>query len=184
MVRTTLAVSLSALVASVYAFDIVQPGPDAWWVAGTENLLVWNCHDSAVLPLYTVFALNPDITVLTDKTPLIANLDNTQCSHTITAGEAAPLKPATGYTLQFVDPLNSSHVFGTSQTFEVKAANSPYSTVTKTAAPAGQATPVGGATGTSSGAAGATQTSNAAVANGAGVVAAFGAVAMGLVALF
>ncbi|EJD39209.1 hypothetical protein AURDEDRAFT_187498 [Auricularia subglabra TFB-10046 SS5] len=173
--------ALAFLAVARAAVDVIAPGPDVWWVAGSNNLLIWECNDNDVIPRYTVFATHPDKTILTDRTPLIAELDNTQCSHEITQGEVAPLRPAQGYIIQMCDPLNNTHILGVSQPFEVKAANSPYSTVQKTPKPRTQDQPSQTTSGSGSGS---TNTpGNGAAKTGASALAALGAVALGMLFL-
>ncbi|QRV89774.1 dual-specificity kinase [Ceratobasidium sp. AG-Ba] len=50
---------------------------------------------------------------------------NYDCSKTIVPGEQ--LKPGTGYTMQFANPFNNTDVFATSESFEVKAVGSEFS---------------------------------------------------------
>ncbi|KAH7107330.1 hypothetical protein BKA62DRAFT_683031 [Auriculariales sp. MPI-PUGE-AT-0066] len=148
------AFALSA--AAVKAFDVLQPSTDVWWLEASVNNMVWNCHDSDVLPMYTVFVVNSK--VFTDRVPIISQLDNSQCSHQITEGEVVGVPVGTGYVLQFTDPLNNTKIVGQSQEFEVKAKSAGYSSVTATPRSGAAATSGSGSGSSTSGGAAAGQT--------------------------
>jgi len=159
--RTALAATAAALISAVASADlsiVVPGGPDLWWVAQSQNNIVWTCDDSPYSN-FTVLIANTDVKVLTAPIAIIAIQSNYDCSHTITQDQANQ-PPGTGYMIQLADPFNSTHVYAQSQPFEIKALGAEY--------PASSATPT--ATGTQTGSAAssaASATSSTAASKGA-----------------
>ncbi|KAF8666657.1 hypothetical protein RHS04_09388 [Rhizoctonia solani] len=116
-------VALWVSLVTAQQLTITEPSSDRWWIAQSINTLRWNCEQTTYTN-WTVLITNPDVTVLSGPLALIAIQWNYDCSKTITPGEQ--LKPATGYVMQFANPLNSTDVWATSQPFEVKAVGSAY----------------------------------------------------------
>ncbi|KAI0311636.1 hypothetical protein OF83DRAFT_1221702 [Amylostereum chailletii] len=127
-------VSAAALIGTATAtFQILAPGgPDVWWVADSQNTMVWTCHIDAPAVTYQLLIANGDPTILPAPQAIIANVANADCSHTITTQQAA-LTPAQNYTLILADNLDQTKQYAVSQPFEVKAAGSSF--------PASSATP-------------------------------------------
>ncbi|KAH9171077.1 hypothetical protein EDB89DRAFT_1811791, partial [Lactarius sanguifluus] len=136
---------VSALVGTAVAeFRFISPGgPDLWWVAQSQNTFVWSCNDNPPATAYQLlYALvnNTNPTILAAAQAIVANIQNSDCSHTITVQQAV-LTPATGYTLVFADILDQRKIYATSEAFEVKALGATY--------PPASATPTGSTTSTS-----------------------------------
>ncbi|KAH9962174.1 hypothetical protein BC827DRAFT_1130678 [Russula dissimulans] len=137
---------LSTLVGSTVAtFQILSPGgPNLWWVANSQNTLVWTCHTDPPASAYTLLLNNTNPAILAAPEAIVANIQNTDCSHSITTQQAV-LTPATGYTLLLGDITNQTNIYATSLPFEVKALGATY--------PPTSATPTEGSTSSTSGAA-------------------------------
>ncbi|KAH9063237.1 hypothetical protein EDB87DRAFT_1531576, partial [Lactarius vividus] len=133
---------VSTLVGTAVAdFHFISPGgPNLWWVAQSENTLVWSCNDNPPATAYQLLVNNTNPTVLAAAEAIVANIQNSDCSHTITVQQAL-LTPATGYTVIFADILDQTKIYATSEVFEVKALGATY--------PASSATPTGSTTSTS-----------------------------------
>jgi len=136
--------ALASIFVSVAAVPrIIAPGgSNLWWVAKSDNNLVWDCNDKTYDSFNVVIA-NPSVNVLAAPLTLIATLPNYICSKLVPASTIANLPSATGYTVMLTDILNSTHIYSTSDSFEIKAVGSSY--------PASTATPSPGSTGTLSG---------------------------------
>ncbi|KIK52730.1 hypothetical protein GYMLUDRAFT_103742, partial [Collybiopsis luxurians FD-317 M1] len=122
-----LAAAASALTAVSAQLKVLSPGgPDLWWVADSENLLVWNCNESQVQS-FTVLVNNPSL-----EAPLaiIADQPNFVCSLIVTKDQISPLSVGNGYTVELANPLNNTDVYAQSLPFEIKPAGSPYPTTT------------------------------------------------------
>ncbi|KAI0293957.1 hypothetical protein BC826DRAFT_360626 [Russula brevipes] len=118
--------AISTLVGSVTAaFQIYDPGPSAWWVASSDNLLKWTCNDSAPALQYTVLLNNTNASILTAPLPIRASLANSDCSETIRRDEFSfPI--ADGYTILFANSSDQRDILATSQPFEIKSLGSAY----------------------------------------------------------
>ncbi|KAG8711177.1 hypothetical protein FRC09_020740 [Ceratobasidium sp. 395] len=154
---------------------ISEPSGDRWWVAQSQNTLRWSCNTSPYTN-WTVLITNPDVTILSGPLALIAILlissgdlfpeYNYDCSKTIIPGDQ--LKPGTGYTMLFGNPLNNTEVWATSAPFEVKPLGSTYPPQITTSEALTNTAP--GATGSSNPTATSTPNSNnGAIANAVGV---------------
>ncbi|KAF8345475.1 hypothetical protein F5887DRAFT_966924 [Amanita rubescens] len=129
--KLTFAAALSALLGTVVAqnqttFKIYQPSSSWWWIASSENVMSWDCKNSPVQQ-FTVFIVNSNPSVLSGRLAFIAEQANADCSATI-AQTQMNQAPATGYQLQFSDIINSSLIYATSDSFEIKAKGSTYPT--------------------------------------------------------
>ncbi|KAI0264650.1 hypothetical protein BC834DRAFT_970596 [Gloeopeniophorella convolvens] len=136
--------TISSLVSSALAnFQILSPGgPDLWWVAQSQNVIAWSCRDNPPATVYQLLLNNTDPTILPAPMAIVANIQNADCSHTITTQQAA-LTPSPSYTLIFADNLDQTKIYATSQVFEVKALGATY--------PAASATPTDDPTASSTG---------------------------------
>jgi len=115
-----------SLIGSASAFSIIAPGgPNVWWVAHSENTMIWTCHDNPPAQVYQLLLNNTNQNILTSPIAIDANLANADCSHTITT-QQAQLTPATGYTLVIADQIDQRTIYATSQEFEVKQAGSAF----------------------------------------------------------
>jgi hypothetical protein len=128
---------IGTLVSSAAAtFEILSPGGSGlWWVAQSENTIVWSCHTDVPASTNNAFQLllnNTSPTILPAAEAIVALVNNADCSHTITT-QQANLTPGTGYTLIFADPINVNKIYAVSPPFEVKALGATY--------PASSATP-------------------------------------------
>ncbi|KAI0037231.1 hypothetical protein K488DRAFT_39622 [Vararia minispora EC-137] len=151
----------ASVVGSASAFSILSPGgPNLWWVAGSENTLVWTCHDNPPAQTFQLLLNNTSPTVLTSAEAILANLPNADCSQSITT-QQVNLAPATGYTLIIADQTDQTKIYAVSDQFEVKAVGSAF--------PATSATPTGSssvsATASGSGSAPSASTSTGSGAN-------------------
>ena len=131
-----LAATIVAAASAVSAFDITKPGPEEWWVAKSTNVLEWQCKSSDTNPQYTVLIGNSNVPTLTIPQAIIAIINDFDCSITISSAQADHL-PATGYQLYLADPLNNTHVFATSQPFEIKPLGSLYASQENAGKPSG-----------------------------------------------
>ncbi|KAI9508097.1 hypothetical protein F5148DRAFT_1199598 [Russula earlei] len=124
---------ISALVSSTVAtFQILSPGgPNLWWVAESQNTLVWSCNDSPPATSYILLVANTNLTILAAPEAIVANIPNADCSHSITTQQAA-LIPALNYTLMLADSLDQTKVYATSLPFEVKPLGAAYPTTNST----------------------------------------------------
>jgi len=145
---------IGTLISSAAAsFQILSPGgPNLWWVAQSENTIVWSCHTSVPSSTNQAFQLllnNTNPTVLTAAEAIVALVPNADCSHTITT-QQANLTPGTGYTLVFADPIDQTKIYAVSQPFEVKALGATYPATSATPQESSSASQTG-ASATSSG---------------------------------
>jgi len=125
--------------------QITAPNSNTWWVAKSNNVLAWNCKDAPTPAQFTVLIANKNVNVLTAPIAIIGIEDNFQCSQLITQDQSAQ-PAALGYTIILADTLNNTHIYATSQEFEIKALGSAYPATSTS----GGASPTNG-TGTSSG---------------------------------
>jgi len=172
-------VILSAAAVTVYGqLTITSPTPSNWWIAAEAGNLAWTCNTTpGTEQTWTVMLANPSTALLTDTQAIIAEQPNYDCSVLFTPN----FTPGTGYTILFVNPLNSTDVWATSQAFEIKAKGSNYAATTSSGA---GATGSGSATaGTAAASGSATSGAGEGVRAGAGVVGVLAAVAGGLWAL-
>ncbi|KAF8655584.1 hypothetical protein AX16_003005 [Volvariella volvacea WC 439] len=120
------AASLFALVGSAAAqqLQITSPNSNTWWVAQSVNVMAWNCQESPYTN-FTVLIANPDPQILPAPLAIIGIQYNYDCSKEITQQQSAQ-PAASGYTLIFADPFNSTNVFATSEPFEIRPLGSQY----------------------------------------------------------
>ncbi|KAJ3829150.1 hypothetical protein F5880DRAFT_1502558 [Lentinula raphanica] len=126
---------------------VLSPGGDSlWWVADSENLLVWNCNESqeqtfTVLYEFASSNIVPSLNFnsasnrvanpnMASALAIIAQQPNYQCSLLVTKDQMGGLPVGTGYTVQLANPLNGTDVYAQSSAFEIKAAGSAYPTTT------------------------------------------------------
>jgi len=174
--RLTLAASVAALFGAATAdLQVIVPGgPSLWWIAKSQNNIVWTCQGSPYQN-FTVLIANQNPQVLTAPIAIIAVEDNFDCSKTITPDQAnQPV--GTGYIVQLANTLNSTDVYAQSEPFEIKAFGAAY--------PASSATPTATGTSASSAAGGASSASStpshgAAASNSKLSTAGFGLAAIG-----
>lgn len=115
-----LVIAASVLMSVEAQLACTEPSTAHWWVANSLNTLRWTGNTPAT---FSVFLANSDTSVLTSKLALVSVQPYYEYSKTVNPGN---LKPATGYTIQLTDTLNSSNIYATSETFEIKAQGSPY----------------------------------------------------------
>jgi len=118
----------SALFAVASAqLKVLSPGGDSeWWIANSQNLLVWNCNESQVQN-FTVLVANPN---MASPLAIIAQQPNYVCSLLVTPDQMGGLPVGTGYTVQMANPLNITDVYAQSDSFEIKSTGSAYPTST------------------------------------------------------
>jgi hypothetical protein len=131
--------------------SIISPGgSDLWWVANSENNIVWTC-DSSPYTNFTILVTNSNPSVFSGPIAIVAIENNYDCSKTITQ-EQANQPVGTGYMIQLASPFNETDVYAQSQPFEIKALGSEY--------PASSATPTESATQTASASSGSASSSS------------------------
>ncbi|KAF9525450.1 hypothetical protein CPB83DRAFT_818627 [Crepidotus variabilis] len=156
---------------------ILRPNGDVWWVAKSQNEIVWDCKDTS-RSVFTVLVGNTDVKVQTAPIAIIAEQQNYQCSLTVTQDKANQAA-GTGWFVQFANPINNTDVWSTSNTFEIKALGSAYP-------PQASDSPSGSnssASGSASGSAASPSGKSAAVGLKSGL-GAFGLAALGVAGLF
>ncbi|WVR07098.1 hypothetical protein IAU60_004137 [Kwoniella sp. DSM 27419] len=112
--------SLTLALGASAALTITEPSAAHWWIAQSVNTLAWSGSDPSQ---FSVFLSNPNQNVLTSMLALTSITYAYDTSKTINPGN---ITPATGYTILLTNPLNSSDVYATSESFEIKAVNSAY----------------------------------------------------------
>ncbi|KAI0937561.1 hypothetical protein AcW1_001591 [Taiwanofungus camphoratus] len=183
--RTALTATLLAFVSSAAAqLQIVSPGgPNLWWVAQSDNTVLWTCETSPYSN-FTILIANSNPSVLASSLAIVAQQPNYDCSETISQHQISQ-PAASGYTLMFANPLNNSDIYATTQPFEIKALGAAYppSSATPTATASATPSSSSGSSGSSSSSAPSATTSKSAaskVATSFGGMAVLGAV-LGLV---
>jgi len=152
---TSFAVISTLVSSAVGTFSILSPGgPSLWWVAESQNTIVWSCHTDVPASTNSAYQLllnNTKATVLTAAEAIVANVPNADCSHTITT-QQANLPPATGYTLVFADIIDQTKIYAVSQEFEIKPLGAAYPPSSATPQESSSATQTGASnTGTGTG---------------------------------
>jgi hypothetical protein len=151
MVRlATASFALASLATLAQGFSVTAPSANTWWVAKSLNVLTWDCKASDAPATFTVLIANKDPKVLVAPLAIIGIEQNFDCSKEITQDQSN--QPAgTGYTILLADPLNNTHVYATSDEFEIKPLGSSYPS---------QASPSSGSNNGASGTASGTGTSS------------------------
>jgi len=121
------------------SLQVIAPNSNTWWVAKSTNVLSWNCKDVTTPSQFTVLIANKDVNVLTAPIAIIGIEDNFQCSQLITQDQSAQ-PAAVGYTVLLADIINNTHIYATSEEFEIKALGSAYPATSTT----GGASPTNG----------------------------------------
>jgi len=123
--RLSLLALASTLASTVAGLQIIAPGgSNLWWVAQSDNNLVWDCSDKTYDSFNVVIA-NPNVNVLTAPLTIYATLPNYVCSKLMPAAQLT-VPAATNYTISLTDILNTTHIYATSQPFEIKPLGSSY----------------------------------------------------------
>jgi len=126
MVRLAAAsLALASLATLSQGFSVTAPSASTWWVAKSLNVLTWDCKASDAPQQFTVLIANKDPTILVAPLAIIGIQQDFDCSKEITQDQANQAA-GTGYTILLADPLNNTHVYTTSQEFEIKALGSAY----------------------------------------------------------
>ncbi|KAL5521666.1 hypothetical protein ACEPAF_2414 [Sanghuangporus sanghuang] len=148
---------LAALAASVSAqLTVLSPGgSDLWWVANSENNIVWTC-DTSPVQNFTILVANSDQSVLVSPLAVVAVQQNFDCSRTLTT-QQVNFTTGTGYSVILADPINSTNVYAQSEEFEIKPVGSTY--------PDPSSTPTGTASASATGSGSATASGNEAAAS-------------------
>ncbi|EPQ53529.1 hypothetical protein GLOTRDRAFT_17384, partial [Gloeophyllum trabeum ATCC 11539] len=124
-IRYTLAAAAALFGVANADLSILAPGgPNLWWVASSTNTLLWTCKDSQYQN-FTILVANSNPSILSAPQAIIAVQNNYDCSKTITDSQSG-YPPATGYTVQLANPLNSTEIYAQSQEFEIKPLGSAY----------------------------------------------------------
>jgi hypothetical protein len=183
MVQLSAALTFAALasVATAQLTVLVPGGPNLWWVAESSNTLSWTCQTSPYTN-FTVLVANSDPKILTSPIAILAQQNNFDCSKTITQ-DLVNQTPATGYTVQLADPFNSTHIYASSQPFEIKPLGSSYPDPSSTPTAGGSASSTASGTGASAPSASTTKKSGA-LSLAPGALGALGAAAVAALSLF
>jgi len=155
--RFTIAATAAALLGAASAqLSVIVPGGDnLWWVAESENNIIWTC-DTSPYGNFTVLIANTNTKLLANPIAVIAIENNYDCSKSLTQ-EQVNQPPGTGYVVQLANIFNETDVYAQSEPFEIKALGSTY--------PAASATPTASGTQTGSAASAAATSSGSASAS-------------------
>ncbi|RSH79839.1 uncharacterized protein EHS24_009499 [Apiotrichum porosum] len=172
MLAHFLALAAAPLLAAAQ-ITITQPSAALWWVDNSVNTLAWTQGTGTNPSEFTVMLANNDTSLLADRVAIFAIAYAYQYSLTVPATQ---WQAGTGYTIQITDTLNTSHIYSTSDTFELKAYGSAYPTNVATSASvtgsaSGSGSAAGSATGSSAAAASSTAAKSGAGNKAASVVA-------------
>jgi len=142
--NTFLPLLLLAAFAAAQDFLILTPSGSVWWVAESENQFSWDCKNPNATADgdFTVLLSGPNFAA---PQAIIAIEQNDDCIKTVTK-EQTNQPPGNGYTLYLADTLNNTHVYATSQPFQIQPLGSKYPSQVSSSASAASGT----ATGTSS----------------------------------
>ncbi|KAG6330142.1 hypothetical protein ID866_8946 [Astraeus odoratus] len=120
-----LVLTTTALLGAASAqLTITNPSSSSWWGMLTFHRIL----------VYSPIA-NSDPTILVSPIAIISVQENYDCSKQITQQQSSQ-PAATGYTILLANTLNSSDVYATSDSFEIKAQGSSYPATTSSAASA------------------------------------------------
>ncbi|KAF8957374.1 hypothetical protein BDZ97DRAFT_1846469 [Flammula alnicola] len=157
--------------------QVTSPSSSIWWVAKSQNLIAWSCHNTSIVD-FTVLVTNQSPAIAVAPLAIIAIQQNFDCSIIITQDQANQ-PTGTGWEILLANPLNNTDVYATSEPFEIKPLGSLYPSQQS----AGASVISGSATGSSTAPAATQSTKSGAgklAVGGAGVVAGFVAMAMGV----
>ena len=158
--------TLAATATAVSAFSVTAPNSQTWWVADSQNVLVWNCRSEDSPQDFTILVGNTDTTKFAAATAIVSIQTNADCSKVLTP-QQVNFEAGTGYLVLLANTLNISDIYAQSEPFEIKAKGAAYPTTT--AAVGGATISVSGsATGTSD-AADTTTTDNSAIKTSVGL---------------
>jgi len=104
--------------ASSLALSITSPGPNAFWVQGTSNVINWSFSSGDPNPV-DITVTNSNSSFLNGAFSIARNLDASNGSFTVTN---VTLRVDAGYVVNFVNTTNSSQIFTSSGEFDVKKA--------------------------------------------------------------
>jgi len=129
---------LLAAFAAAQDFQILSPSGSIWWVAESENQISWDCKNPQAITdsNFTVLLKGPSFAA---PQAIIAIEKNEDCIKTITKDQANQ-PSGNGYTIYLADPLNNTHVFATSEQFEIQPLGSKYPSQVSSSASAASGT--------------------------------------------
>ncbi|KAF7791556.1 hypothetical protein EIP86_002572 [Pleurotus ostreatoroseus] len=108
--------ALALLPASALAtITITGPSPSSFWVQNTSNVITWTFTQGDPSPV-DILVINSDNTTLNGAFDIAQFVDVSIQSVTITN---VTLKNGSNYQVEFVNPLNASQIYATSQSFSV-----------------------------------------------------------------
>jgi len=126
MVRlATASFALASLATLAQGFSVTAPSANTWWVAKSLNVLKWDCKASDAPATFTILVANKDPKILVAPLAIVGIQQNYDCSKEITQDQSNQAA-GTGYTILLADPLNNTHVYATSDEFEIKPLGSTY----------------------------------------------------------
>jgi len=183
--RLSLVAFASTLISAVAGdLKVISPGGSTlWWIANSDNTLLWDCSDKTH-DQFNVLIANSNPSALVAPLPIIPTLQNFVCSKLIPAAQLPNLPAATGYTIQLTNIFNNTDIYATSEPFELKSVGSAY--------PDSSATPGSGSSSrtpssTSSGSSPSSSTNNSSSSNNGGsknvlsALGAFAAIVVGVI---
>ncbi|KAF9646481.1 hypothetical protein BDM02DRAFT_3020743 [Thelephora ganbajun] len=125
LAHLSLTAFLTTLVSTAVGLKVISPGGSTlWWVANSNNTLVWDCSDKTH-DQFNVFIANSDRKVLAAPLPIIAALPNYLCSKLILSTQLS-VPAATGYTIQLTNTFNSNDIYAHSEPFEIQPVGSAF----------------------------------------------------------
>ncbi|EJT99940.1 hypothetical protein DACRYDRAFT_23478 [Dacryopinax primogenitus] len=132
----------SATAAAVFAqLTITSPSSSIWWISKEAGNLAWTCNTApSTETTWTVMITNPNTQLLTDELAIIAEQPNYDCSVLYTP----TLNAGTGYQIIFVNPINTTEIWASSDVFEIKPQGSAYAVTSLSASGSGTGTPTAG----------------------------------------
>jgi len=138
--RFTLAATAAAVFGAASAqLSVIVPGGDSlWWVAESENNIVWTC-DTSPYGNFTVLVANTNTQLLSGPIAIYAIESNYDCSKTLTQQQVNQ-PPGTGYVIQLANIFNETDVYAQSEPFEIKALGSAYPDASATPSASGTQT--------------------------------------------
>ncbi|KAL1943305.1 hypothetical protein VTO73DRAFT_4380 [Trametes versicolor] len=110
-------IAIAIPIAMASALEITAPSESVFWVQDTSNTITWTFNEGDPSPL-TIVLRNADPRILNGVGLAIASSVDTSAESFTVANVTLPA--ASGYTVEFDDPLNNSKIFASSAPFMIK----------------------------------------------------------------